>query len=136
MGNLYNLMRGMCMFCHRFKMNRTPLWKYIAKLRLLEHGLVEAAQGIDDLTLQVRRTKGKGKEGEDTMDVDEDEASYEKDEEFIARINLFVAIHMQKAKSSRDGYKNEIAYQMRKDLIQDFLRNTMLKKCQNGDCSS
>jgi hypothetical protein len=136
MGNLYNLMRGMCMYCHRFKMNRTQLWKYIAKLRLLEHGLVEAAQGIDDLTLQVRRAKGKGKEAEDTMDVDEDETSYEKDDEFITRINLFVAIHMQKTKGSRDGYKNEIAYQMRKDLIQDFLRNTMLKKCQNGDCSS
>jgi DNA-directed RNA polymerase I subunit RPA1 len=69
------------------------------------------------------------------MDV-EDEVPDEKPEEFMARINLYVAIHLSRTKNSRDDYKSENAYQLRKEVIQEFLRNCILKKCQNGDCSS
>ncbi|EFI27675.1 RNA polymerase I largest subunit [Coprinopsis cinerea okayama7 len=139
MGNLYNLLRGMCMFCHRFKMSRTQLSKYMAKLRLLEHGLVEAAMGVDDITLQVRKTK-KGKEkADEEEDVDmlgKEDVTYESDEQFVKRVHLYVAIHLARNKTTRDDYKSEVAYQMRKDLIHEFLRNCMMKKCQNSDCSS
>ena len=110
----------------------------MAKLRLLERGLVDAALGVDDLHLKVSGGKGKGK-ADDSEDVEmdvEDEVPDEKPEEFMARINLYVAIHLSRTKNSRDDYKSENAYQLRKEVIQEVLRNCILKKCQNGDCSS
>ncbi|KAF4619599.1 hypothetical protein D9613_005174 [Agrocybe pediades] len=135
MGNMFNLLRGVCMFCHRFKMSRTVLWKYLAKLRLLERGLLEAAQGVDDIQLRVRKKK----DG-DAGNASEDEEADTPDEsphEFIARINLYVAIHLARSpKSTRDSYKDGQIYQTRKDLINDFLKSCILKKCQNSDCGS
>ncbi|RXW17855.1 hypothetical protein EST38_g7989 [Candolleomyces aberdarensis] len=141
MGNMYNLLRGCCMFCHKFKMSRTVLWKYMAKLRLLERGLVDAASGVDDLHLQTKSSsKGKGKAGEEGEDVEmaggDDDVPDETPDQFMARINLYVAIHLSRTKNTRDDYKNETSYQMRKEIIQNFLRNSIMKKCQNADCYS
>ncbi|KAF9478153.1 beta and beta-prime subunits of DNA dependent RNA-polymerase [Pholiota conissans] len=142
MGNMFNLLRGTCMFCHRFKMSRTMLWKYLAKLRLLERGLLEAAQGVDDIKLRVRsKEKKKPKandEGDEEESVEEEEEPGVPDETpelFIGRINLYVAIHLSRApKNTRDSYKDGLIYQARKDLINDFLKSCILKKCQNDDC--
>ncbi|KAF5364049.1 hypothetical protein D9756_000358 [Leucocoprinus leucothites] len=137
MGNMYNLLRGCCMFCHRFKMNRTMLCRYIAKFRLLERGLLEAAQGVDDIQLRVRRRRAKAK-GEDEEDEEvEVGLPDETPQEFMTRINLYVAIHLSRTKdSTRDNYKDSLVYQARKELVNEFLKNTILKKCQNGDCNS
>lgn len=111
------------------------MWKYLAKLRLLERGLLEAALGVDDIQLRVGKKKSKtsGADGEE-MEEDE-EVPDETSHEFIARINLYVAIHLARApKNTRDSYKDGLIYQTRKDLINDFLRNCITKKCQNGDC--
>ncbi|KAF9006540.1 RNA polymerase I largest subunit [Cyathus striatus] len=143
MANMYNLLRGTCMFCHRFKMSRTVLCKYIAKFRLLERGLLDAAQGVDDIQLRVSRKqagkKGKESTGDEDSEDDhvavEDDAPDETPQEFMARVNLYVAIHLSRASNSkRDDYKDGPVYQKRKELINDFLRNTILAKCQNGDC--
>ncbi|KAF5321315.1 hypothetical protein D9619_000650 [Psilocybe cf. subviscida] len=138
MGNMFNLLRGTCVFCHKFKLSRTVMWKYLAKLRLLERGLLEAALGVDDIQLRVGKKKSKtpGAEG-DEMEEDEDEVPDETPHEFIARINLYVAIHLARApKNTRDSYKDGLIYQTRKDLINDFLRTCITKKCQNSDCGS
>ena len=120
------------------------LWKYLAKLRLLERGLLEASQGIDDIQLRVSRVQGRAK-GEKNREDEGDEGSEEEQEpgvsdespqEFIARINLYVAIHLARApQNTRDSYKDALIYQTRKDLINEFLKACILKKCQNSDCS-
>lgn len=138
------------MFCHRFKMTRTVLWKFMAKLRLLERGLLDAAQGVDDITLRVgrkqekekKRKSKKGDDEEEDQDDDEEDANDpevpdETPQGFMTRINLYVAIHLHRASSSkRDNYKDGLVYQTRKDVINDFLKSCILKKCQNGDCGS
>ncbi|PPR04051.1 hypothetical protein CVT24_010626 [Panaeolus cyanescens] len=144
MGNMFNLLRGTCMFCHRFKLSRTVLWRYLAKLRLLERGLLEAAQGVDEIQMRIGRKKAKSQANK-TADDDSSEEEAAEDEtpdtpdetptEFIARINLYVAIHLARApKSTRDSYKDTSVYQARKDLINEFLKLCMSRKCQNADC--
>ncbi|KAF8915824.1 hypothetical protein CPB85DRAFT_1559900 [Mucidula mucida] len=129
MVNAYNLFRGVCMFCHRFKMSRSQLAKYAAKLRLLDYGLLGAAQGIDDLSDYRWDDKA-----DNDMQVDEDE-SQETEDEFLSRVDKYVNIHLNSASSSkRDNYKDNLVYQARKDLISEFLKSTILKRCQNGDC--
>lgn len=120
--------------------------KYVAKLRLLERGLLEAAIAVDDIQLLVRRSKSKSKahqgkaekEGEsedDDSGDDETRLPDETQQDFITRINLYVAIHFSRApNNTRDSYKDGLVYQARKDIIQEFLKSVSLKKCQNGDC--
>lgn len=97
----------------------------MAKLRLLERGLLDAAQGIDDMQIRIHRSK----------DGEEDEVSRETPQAFIARINLYVAIHLARApKNTRDSYKDALIYQARKELINEFLKICVQKKCQNSDC--
>ncbi|KAL0567638.1 hypothetical protein V5O48_014357 [Marasmius crinis-equi] len=131
-------------------MNREELCRYVAKFRLLEYGLLEAAHGLDDLQRLVTarskaasKTKGKkaqeeeeeesdAEEGED-KDAEEDESPVE----FMARINRYVTLHLSRASGSkRDSYKDGLVYQARKELINDFLKATILSRCQNEGCAS
>ncbi|KAF8639898.1 hypothetical protein AX17_001150 [Amanita inopinata Kibby_2008] len=149
MVHMYHLLRGTCLFCHKFKMSRVLLCKYVAKLRLLERGLLDAAQGVDDLHLITRKKVKKksskvggnaenSSDGEDvTMDTEEAEIPDETVEQFMRRINFFVAVHLARSPSSkRDHYKDTLVYQTRKEVINEFLKATVLNKCQNGDCGS
>lgn len=103
----------------------------MAKLRLLEHGFLVAAKSLDDLRLNTQK-RSKGGEGEE--DDDEPAESYEA---FEMRVNAYVAAHLATASSSkRDSYKDSLVYQARKDVIQDFLKATILKKCQNPSCGA
>jgi len=72
-----------------------------------------------------------------TAPDDEEDSRDETISEFESRINLFVLVHLSKASSSkRDHYKDSIVYQARKDLITEFLRSTITKKCNNEGCGA
>lgn len=105
----------------------------------MERGLLEAALGVDDIQLRVRKRKTTTRSGEAETEVDTTvdlEVPDETPQQFMTRINLYVAIHLSRAKgNTRDNYKDGLVYQARKELINDFLKNTILKKCQNGDCN-
>ncbi|KNZ77148.1 DNA-directed RNA polymerase I subunit rpa1 [Termitomyces sp. J132] len=137
MVNMFNLLRGTCLFCHRFKMSRTMLAKYVAKFRLLERGLLDAAQGVDDLHIHISR-KSRKKAGDagdsEAEDSDKPDVPDETVDQFIMRVNLYVAVHLSRASNSkRDHYKDGLVYQARKVLINEFLKGTILKKCLNPD---
>jgi DNA-directed RNA polymerase I subunit RPA1 len=92
---------------------------------LLEHGLLEAALGVDDLGLRVRRP------------TDDDNAPEESAEAFQQRVDLFVRVHLARASTSkRDDYKNTLVYQTRKDLITEFFKATITRKCNNDGCNA
>jgi hypothetical protein len=102
--------------------------KYIAKFRLLEHGLLDAAHGVDDLRRQTKVTQD---------DDHDDESADETLQDFEQRLNLFVQIHLNRASSSkRDHYKDGLVFQARKDLIQEFRKVIQVKKCQNEGCGA
>ncbi|KAG6842007.1 hypothetical protein C0991_003533 [Blastosporella zonata] len=140
MNNMYNLLRGTCLFCHHFKMSRSVLAKYVAKFRLLERGLLDAAQGVDDLRIHVSsETKKKSGDEDDSEDeaTDKPDVPDETIEQFVMRVNLYVAVHLSRASTSkRDHYKDGLVYQTRKDLINEFLKSTILNKCQNANCGN
>lgn len=68
-----------------------------------------------------------------------DENSVEEAKEDVAlnvrRINDYVKTAFKvHGKGQRDAYKNELVFQTRKEVITEFLKYTMLKKCAN--CSA
>jgi hypothetical protein len=93
---------------------------------LLEHGLLDAALGVDDLPRQAQQQRN-----------DEEESTEETPEEFQLRVDLFVKVHLGRASGSkRDHYKDGLVYQTRKELITEFLKATILRKCHNEGCSA
>lgn len=104
--------------------------KYIAKFRLLEHGLLDAAQGVDDIHRQTK--KGNGDEDEDAT-----ESPDETLENFELRLNLFASVHLARASDSqRDHYKNGLVFQARRELLQEFRKVIQVKRCQNEGCGA
>lgn len=85
--------------------------------------MLDASKSIDDIQ---QRTS----DADDEDDVGDIHS--ESDEDFIKRVMLFVAVHLHRAFSSkRDDYKDNLVYQARKEVIQEFLRKAISKSCQN-----
>ena len=101
----------------------------MAKLRLLEHGFLVAAKQLDDMHVSSQK---KGRLEEESEDV-----PVESFEDFERRVNTYVALHLASASSSkRDDYKDGQVYQERKAIIHEFLKTTIMKKCQNPNCGA
>ena len=146
MNHMYILLRATCLFCHHFKLPRAevngiffelPVWlsdvwfaskllKYVAKLRLLEHGMLDAALALNDLHMKPKRTDQNSG----------DEIETETLEAFEQRLQVFVQLNLLRASGSRDNYKHSLVFQARKDLIQDILKASLVNKCQNPGCGA
>lgn len=102
--------------------------KYIAKLRLLDFGLIDAAESVDQI--EIRRPEDKDNEDSGQETVEEESLR-----EFEGRLNAFVAISIaQTPGSSRDSYKQGQVFNTRKSVISEFLKETAVKRCYNEDC--
>ncbi|KAI9370808.1 hypothetical protein BJX61DRAFT_513951 [Aspergillus egyptiacus] len=131
---LYRLLRAQCVFCHRFQMSRTEINLYTCKLRLLQYGLVDAADFISSMgTSTPKSKKTKNADGSDEED-EEDE------DDVISRRNTYVKKCIREAqaagllKSIMAGWKNPLAMDKRRTLIKEFFRDVVAaKKC--ASCS-
>ncbi|KAF8713719.1 DNA-directed RNA polymerase subunit beta', partial [Rhizoctonia solani] len=123
MTNMLNLLRGVCMWCHQFKMSQGEKAKYEAKLVLLERGLLAAASDVDEFSMRPGTKSEEGAEPGETIS------------EFRRRLGLFVKHHLKDAPAStRNDYKDGPVYQARKDVIQSFLKAAVgCKKCAHCD---
>ncbi|KAJ1302518.1 hypothetical protein OPQ81_002836 [Rhizoctonia solani] len=123
MTNMLNLLRGVCVWCHQFKMADGEKAKYEAKLTLLERGLLTAASDVDEFSIRPGTKDEAGGEPGETIS------------EFKQRLALFVKHHLKDAPAAtRNDYKDGPVYQARKDVIQAFLRSAVgCKKCAHCD---
>ncbi|CAE6502913.1 unnamed protein product [Rhizoctonia solani] len=123
MTNMLNLLRGVCVWCHQFKMADGEKAKYEAKLTLLERGLLTAASDVDEFSMRPGTKIEEGGEPGETIS------------EFKQRLGLFVRHHLKDAPAStRNDYKDGPVYQARKDVIQAFLKAAVgCKKCAHCD---
>ena len=115
MNNAYSLLRGMCVFCHRFRLSRVAAAKYTAQLRLLEYGLVDAARNVAGEQLRA----GDGEEGESPDD-------------FCERVTRGADELVAAAKGR--GVRANVAqgsaeYAARKELRTEFLRDILRRRC-------
>lgn len=154
MGNMFNLLRGTCFYCHRFRASLVVLTKVIGRLRLLEYGLVDDAENID---AEEPRSNAKLSDlsNEDFDDADEDDnddedsskkskpssskseaSSGETPAEFAERVNKQVKELIKQAKASGKASvgleAGSIAYTLRKKCIKDFMKEIHKKRC--GQC--
>ncbi|CAO1625651.1 unnamed protein product [Sympodiomycopsis kandeliae] len=145
---MYNLLRGTCLFCHRFTIPPFQLTLYIARLRLLEYGLVQEADDISQQMLQNQSNfadvpnasenvdmSGDAEDGDGQLEIKANAGTQvETVEQFRKRIDGIVARHIIKA--TRGGAKRgqaygQVIYAARKAAINEFLKVIMQRRCKN-----
>ncbi|WFD31151.1 DNA-directed RNA polymerase [Malassezia sp. CBS 17886] len=154
MNHAYSLLRGMCMFCHHFKIPRVAMAKYTAQFRLLEYGLLDEARAVAGE--QLRRplrvagdardvpsgdedTDGERDEGTDGEDAGggatpmSDEAPPESVDAFVERVQRDAEEHIRRA--VRGGAKRgedagSAVYAARRSLRSEFLKDILRRRCE------
>ncbi|CAO1632715.1 unnamed protein product [Jaminaea pallidilutea] len=150
MSHMFNLLRGCCLFCHRFKMTEFQSILFIARLRLLDYGLVQEADEIASETLQGQKnftddqhttSKGDGDDGMgDAADGDgqlDIKATASKEletvDDFRKRVDGIVAMqiyHATRRGVRRGQVKGQKPYAARKAVIAEFFRAILNQKCR------
>lgn len=96
----------------------------MAKLHLLDHGMLDAASALDSLHMRPRTKDRDAEKDGETLEA------------FEKQVQAFVQLNLLRASGSRDNYKHSLVYQARRDLIQQILKASLLKKCQNPGCGA
>lgn len=140
MTQAFQLLRGTCTYCHHLLTTEVSILKYVAKLTLLEHGLVVQADAVDAIVVRAASkgpTKGKAATAAGATLSDQEEGETTEDpvetiNEYKLRLDMFVRVHLARAEESgRDEYKKSgSVYDKRKRVIAEFLKSLTKKKCE------
>jgi len=142
MDQAYRLLRAQCVYCHRFRLPRHEIHRYICMFRLLQVGLVHEAQMIDsfsvsDLGEQVRKLQLN-----DVPDIEDDEAQEEGNNIHDSTMRTREAYVRQVLRNYRKRVsigdirkgKHEGAAEMRRTLVKEFLAQMVKeKRCRSCD---
>ena len=126
MDQLLRLLRATCAYCHHLKMSRKEVNRYLSKLRLLQHGLLGAAEEIDNIEVTKSQDNADGRsESEEESGVDN----------VIRRRNAFVKKSIKAAAPWEwEREKNEGVAEARRVVVKSFLKSiTSSRVC--GNCS-
>jgi hypothetical protein len=102
------------------------VWKAAAKLKLLEYGLLKAANDLDDLNFGDQK-------GQDT-----DNATKGAAENLKNSFDQYVKNKLSNAPSARGAYKDDSIYQARKQVIDQFIKTALSssKRCSRPECGA
>ncbi|KAI0137542.1 DNA-directed RNA polymerase I subunit RPA1 [Xylariales sp. AK1849] len=126
MDQTIRLLRAQCLYCHRFRIRSADLSLYKCKLRLLQFGLIDEANYLDDIT--PRTTNIPGIEAVDMDDDSEDSAHMVLMRERYTEHTL--RRHKLGTADIRKG-KHEGASEARRELIKTFLKDVVKgRNCQ------
>ncbi|KAJ2606893.1 hypothetical protein H4R99_000066 [Coemansia sp. RSA 1722] len=145
---LYRFLQGCCPYCHKFTFNRVTAARFVAKLRLLEYGLVKEASDLDDMLPKTQTTvtdpetgdvimvdgnaSDSGSEAEEAVervDQETDNKGGETAEQYIGRINRFVEKKLSGGHCST--YKVTMVNNVRRQLIKELISRSRNQNCQN-----
>ncbi|CCU82237.1 DNA-directed RNA polymerase I [Blumeria hordei DH14] len=127
MDQVLRLLRAKCAYCHHLKMSRKEVNRYLCKLRLLQHGLIVAAEELDNIDVALGK-----KDGEAAISESEE---YSPEETVIRRRNQFVKKSVKAAKINPWEWKrekNEAVADVRRTLVKNFFKDiTAGRTCNN-----
>lgn len=138
MDQVLRLMRARCVYCGHLKLPRAEVDRYTCKLRLIEHGLLQEVEELENIHLRSTKSKLRGTDG-GAMDVEGDsQDSEEEDEETLKqRRDQYVSRAIKKKGGSKSrataaSGKIEAVAEVRRAIIKEFLAAiTKPKTCGN-----
>jgi DNA-directed RNA polymerase I subunit RPA1 len=126
MTQMLRLLRAKCRYCSYLKLSRKEVNRYLCKLRLIQHGLLNAAEEVDNIEVSnTEESDGSGGEGGQNTSV----------EKIIRLRNAHVKKSVKAAKQNPWDWqteKNEAVAEARRVTIKDFMKAITVGKI----CSS
>ncbi|KAF0467412.1 beta and beta-prime subunits of DNA dependent RNA-polymerase [Gigaspora margarita] len=119
------LLKAICLNCHRFRLAATENFRYTAKLKLLNYGLLLEAQRIDGIAIEDILTTDEDRKSNDVVSIEFDPDIY------------FRSLEQYVNKCLKNGdrkiYKTTAINAERKNVISEFLKRSSTPK-QCGNC--
>lgn len=119
MDQVLRLLRSKCAYCHSLKMSKKEVNRYLCKLRLIQHGLLSAAEEIDNI--EVEQPKGEGANDSDGSEEDGESAV----DSVMRRRNAFVKKSIKAARADSWEWKrekNEGVAEARRVVVKAFMK--------------
>lgn len=148
MEQLLLLLRIRCCFCSQVKLTSTKVNRFVCKLRLLQYGLLQQSQDLEDIQARSEPLKPTRSIGSDIGRASESEESDEDLDGLANRRNNFVeraikhAIEDASAKKVRPRFEMEkvevIAAERRavlKEFLADAVKQRTCERCKGSDLS-
>lgn len=139
MDQVLRLMRARCVYCGHLKLHRAEVDRFTCKLRLIEHGLVQEVEELENIHLRSTASKIKGTGGDAMNGEGDSQDSEEEDEETLKQLrNEFVTRAIKRkarnqSKTAAASDKIESVGETRRSIIKEFLAAiTRPKTC--GTC--
>lgn len=131
MDQCLRLLRAACIYCHKLKMSRQEVNRFVCKLRLIKYGLIKECYDLDAITVSTQASTTNGSKDEDDSDVDQDTKDIiERRNRFVKKCIKEAGISRRKGDSPVD--KIEAVADERRALVKEFLYSiTKGKKCAN-----
>ncbi|KAI7865933.1 hypothetical protein BDF14DRAFT_1819412 [Spinellus fusiger] len=136
--NLYAVLRAKCNFCHFFRMSRSSIKNVTAKLILIQHGLVQQAQNVDEFYIRtaVKAKKGGAPEEETLEDrLEENSQAAANIEEYLSQIDKYVKQCLSNTEARQQAnkdYKVTVINDARKKIMLEFMKQCLAtKRCAN-----
>ncbi|KAI8323716.1 beta and beta-prime subunits of DNA dependent RNA-polymerase [Martensiomyces pterosporus] len=132
---LYRFLQGCCPYCHKFSFNRVTATRFAAKLRLLEYGLIQEANDLDDLLPHTGKSAADDEDGEGmALDESDDESprskkNDESSDEYIERIKEYVDDKLTNCEKAT--YKVTMVNNVRRAIIKELIMRSRNQTCQN-----
>lgn len=130
MEQLLRLLRAKCAYCHYLRMSRREVNLYVCKLRLIQHGLLDAAEEVENVGYRSGYSAAVGgePEGEDPEDDTGAESLIKKRLQYVRS----VLKGADKYPWNWNREKNEGLAEARREAIKTFLKAiTVGKQCHN-----
>ena len=147
MDQLLLLLRIRCCFCSQLKLTSTEVNRFVCKLRLLQYGLLQQSQDLEDIQVRSEPSKPARSIGSDIGRASESEESDEDLDGLANRRNNFVeraikhAIEDASAKNLRPRFemeKVEVIAAERRAVLKEFLADAVMKRtcerCKGSTC--
>ena len=138
MDQALRLMRARCVYCGYLKLTRAEVDRFTCKLRLIEHGLIQEVEELENIHLKSTASKLRGSDP-NAMDLDGDsQDSEEEDAETLKqRRSEFVMNAIRKEGGSKNrvavaSEKVEAVAEVRRAIVKEFLAAmTKSKACES-----
>lgn len=139
MDQAYRLLRAKCSYCHRLRMARVEVNRFVCKLRLIQRGLILRSDELEDIGSGSRSLAKKvmNRNTQETV-TSSDDSEEEMDPEDLMEVRTtFVNNALRENGKSMKGAgwtreTIEAVVRKRRDVIKEFLASiTKGKKCYN-----
>ncbi|KAF2157901.1 beta and beta-prime subunits of DNA dependent RNA-polymerase [Myriangium duriaei CBS 260.36] len=129
MDQCLRLLRAKCVYCHKLRLARSEVNRYVCKLRLIKHGLIKESYDVDEIKA------GKGKDALLTNGAESASGSDSEDADVSAVIDKRNAFTRRALKSATKpsewtSQKLETVVDERRETIREFLGTIAnIRKC-------